>query len=159
MTWTLDIKGFRRQFKNKNLETFVAIVPIWSGYSKHYNLRPINHIKLTGIAVSEYQYHRLKRCEWHPDNCFSEEKWIELHLYWCKWSLNEYERLVIQNRHFLNEYNNPVKYRFFVPAKQLQQLATEELIYKSKDREDEERQIYVQAWGEMTSSAIANSYY
>lgn len=159
MAWTLDIKGFHREFKSKNVDTFVALVPVGSGYSRHYNLRPINHVKLTGVAASELQYQRLTGCEWHPDNCFSEEKWIELHLYWCKWSFDEYERLVVQSRHFLNGYGSRIEHRFFVPAKQLQILAAEDLVYKSKDREDEESEIYAQAWGEMTSSAIANSYH
>ena len=159
MVWTLDVKGFHREFQKGAVDTFVAILPIWSGYSKHYNLRPINNIKLTGIAVSERDYHCLKGREWHPDNCFSEEKWIELHLYWCKWSLDKCERLVIKDRHFLNGYGNRVEHRFFVPAKQLHPLAAEELVYKSKDREDEEAKIYIEAWGEMHSSAIANSYH
>lgn len=158
MVWSVDIKGFHREFKSKATDTFVAIVPIWSSYSKHYDLKPINHVRLTGVAVRALDFPCMEGREWHPDNCFSREKWIELHLYWCKWSLDECERLVIQSRHFLNG-DERVGHRFFVPAQQLQQLAADDLVYKSKDRQEEEFKEYAEAWANMNSTAIINSYY
>jgi hypothetical protein len=148
------------------VNNFTAIVPIWSAYSKSYNLRPINHVRLTGVAIKALDYHSMDYAVWHPDNCFSTEKWIEVRLYWCKWTMNQYDQLVIVSRHYLNGYLNREGYaanhpdhRFLVPAEQLQPLAAEELIYKSKEREEEEGKIYVQAWTEAHSNAIASSYY
>jgi hypothetical protein len=159
MALTIDVKRYCCEELKGN--KFIAIAPVWSGYAKYMQQKPINHIKIEGVQVPWIDLDRFVHCSWHPDNLFSEEKWIEVHLFHCSWKLNQYGEYKQEARSRIGWYGeqDATSWSFFVPAKQLQRLFSEEIVYKSKDREEAEGREYEQAWAEMHSNAIANSYY
>lgn len=139
--WTIECKGFYAQN-----DKFTAIVPIWSKHSEAYRLYPANHIKITGIGIRnidfDSEYNRL--ADWHPDNPFSQQKWIEINLRWCKWKWNQRREYMLSESHdigypTLYEGRQYKRYRYFVPAIQLQPLNEySEVVYKSNDRKKSE---------------------
>lgn len=150
MARVLEIKGYFCDESNN----FTAIIPMWSGYSRYYKLRPINHIKITGVAVRIESFGNVD-APWHPDNCYSE-KWIEVILKWCHWKFNEYEQYIIGKCHDLTYPNylkicNAPMWKYYVKATELQKIAGD-VNYKSIDRENEEAEYYMEAWNNMRSS-------
>lgn len=161
MAISIDVKRFHHVEDSKK---FIAIVPVWSGYARHFKQKPINHIKLEGISAHKVNLDRYISQEWHPDNPYSKEKWIEVYLYHCYWKNTEDKEHVLISRTRIGWYDQIPLHSslYFVPASQIRefyQKTGESLVYKSKDREKEEAREYEQAWAEAHSNAIANSYY
>lgn len=90
--WCLECKGYCT-----NNDTFTAIIPVWSDYSKRCYMNPVNHIRATGVIVENAYFDHNFNKEWHPDNPFSEEKWIECSIILCKWIWNERGEYVIES--------------------------------------------------------------
>jgi hypothetical protein len=120
----IDPNGSSGGLGSKFVAKFTAIVPVWANKKK----KPINHIRLTGVAFSFYDYDLLDSCYWHPDNPFCEEKWIEIRIYQLIWEKG------IANKFSRKELHSP--FQFFAPAKQIQSIYKP--TYRSKDREQEE---------------------
>ncbi|MGB3203579.1 MAG: hypothetical protein WBB28_01185 [Crinalium sp.] len=131
MTWSIDIKGFHAHKRSKDDIWFTAIAPVWTQYAKQYNLRPVNHVKLQGVTFLSYDYWNLSGRDWHPENPFYQEKWIEIHPAICKWRINEHGEYVIDSRQKIDD-----RWRYFVPAEQLLPLLEANITYRSNDREN-----------------------
>jgi hypothetical protein len=162
MVLEIDIKRFHIPQEEGN--KFIAIAPIWSGYAEHFKQKPINQIIFEGIYVRWIDLDRHTRQNWHPDNPFSNEKWIEVHLYSCVWKLNEEREYVLTSRTRMGWYGTQgTSCLYFVPAVELRKLYQSApdggLVYKSSDRAGVEGRKCVQFWAEAHSNAIANSYY
>ena len=150
MAWVLEIKGYYCDENNN----FTAIIPMWSGYSRYYKLRPVNHIKIIGVAVRIEDFGNVD-APWHPDNCYSI-KWSEVVLKRCNWKLDKYEQYIIDKCQELTypSYLKSCKarmWKYYVQATELQKIAGD-ITYKSKDRENEEAEHYIEAWHNMRSS-------
>ena len=123
MVWVLEIKGYHQP---EDSNKFTAIIPRWSGYSKHYYLRPVNHIKIIGVTVRIEDFGKTN-AYWHPDNVYSE-KWVEVILKWCKWQWNDRDEYIIKECHdltypnYLGSCKSPL-YKYYVRASELQKVA------------------------------------
>jgi hypothetical protein len=160
MAISVDAKAYTMTSVHGDYCEFVAIVPIYSEYGKGQGDRPINHIKITGYTVSAINFDYCGLAPWHPDNPFADEKFIEIRLHLCQHKLENGTKVEYRSRVGWCNGDNFASHRFFVSAKQLQPLhRMSEKVYRSKDRAAEDAGITVQAWDEMNSRAIANSYY
>jgi len=161
MALNIDVK----RFHTPNGTSFIAIAPIWSEYATYHKQKPINQIKLEGVTVRELDLARFTHCNWHPDNPFSEEKWMEVRLYQCKWELNANKEYSLISRTPIGQYGTRhiTDTLFFVSARQVRAIyggsPDGELMYKSNDRAEFEAREYVKAWAEAQSSAVSRSYH
>lgn len=118
---TLYIKGFHQADDGK----FKAIVPLWNYEAATSGEKPVDHKVITGIAVRAINFHQLTHTKWHPDNPYSDEKWIELELLLCRWSYkNDQSPNVLERETRLGNWHeicgqaHPT-WRFLAPASQL----------------------------------------
>jgi len=127
MAWNIDIKGYKHHDTG---DGFVAIAPIWDECTRQHKEYPINHVRLNGVAVQYVDDRPLAR--WHPDNPMSEEKWIEVSLFFCKYKFDKHGLYLEVERRRLSPQ---MSWRYFVPAKQLIPLHwVQEKVYRSQDR-------------------------
>lgn len=130
MVKSIDAKRF---FCDQQSNKFYSIVPIFDNYLK--NEKPINHIKIQGLYVPIANSND-ELAEWHPDNPFSSQKYIECHIHICKWIVNTHKEYVLDHRYRTGWHGQECWTRFFVPAEQLKPLHwTVDKEYRSKDRE------------------------
>ena len=142
MVKQIDLRGYAHleNTHHSNYFEFVGIVPIYSDWGRGQGDRPINHLKLTGYGVSTYDFHYCELAPWHPENPFSDEKFIEVYLHDCQPKFEQDidgEKKKVEYRRRIGWLGDDdfATTRFFVPAHQLRPLHYTQLsVYRSLDR-------------------------
>jgi hypothetical protein len=136
MVWLLDITAYKPIVEHKDFFEFKAIVPIYTDWGRGQGDTPINTVQITGYCVSTRYFDECQFEVWHPDNAFSDQKFIECYLHLCCFRGKGEKRHEIRSRQGWYGDENYPSYRYFVEAHQLQPLHRHtEKTYRSKERE------------------------